>query len=373
MKAVAVFPAERAVRLIDVDEPTLAAPTDVKIRVLDVGICGTDREIAAFGYGTPPPGSACLVLGHECLAEVVEVGPAVTGLAPGDLAVPLVRRPCPHESCVACRAGRQDFCFTGDYRERGIKQIHGYMCEYAVDDERFLARVPAALGGVGVLVEPLSIAEKAMAQVWDIQSRLPWMCASEESASIAHCRTALVLGAGAVGLLGALLFALKGFRTWVYSREPTGGSKANLTQALGAAYISARDTPPEAISERVGEVDLVYEAVGASELAFRVIQELGPNAVFVFTGVPGRKGPVAVEIDLLMRNLVLKNQTLFGTVNADRGAFAAAIADLGEAFRRAPRAIESMVTQRVPLSASLDALAGHGVIRTVLAIGERPR
>ena len=151
MKAVAVVPGKRQLQLIEQEPPRLAAPTQVRLRMLEVGVCGTDREICAFQYGTPPAGSEHLVIGHESLGQVVEVGPAVTRLARGDLVVTMVRRPCPHAECVACRAGRQDFCFTGDFSERGIKNLHGFMTETVVDEERYMHLVPAALGEVAVL------------------------------------------------------------------------------------------------------------------------------------------------------------------------------------------------------------------------------
>jgi len=162
MKAVAVVPGKRQVELIEQEPPRLAAPTQVRLRMLEVGVCGTDREICAFQYGTPPAGSEHLVIGHESLGQVVEVGPAVTRLKQGDLVVTMVRRPCAHAECVACRAGRQDFCFTGDFSERGIKNLHGFMTETVVDEERYMHLVPAALREMAVLVEPLTIAEKAI-------------------------------------------------------------------------------------------------------------------------------------------------------------------------------------------------------------------
>src|SRR5436190_22286895 len=127
MKAIAVFPGRREVKLIEQERPTLRAPTDVKLRMLDVGVCGTDREIASFQYGTPPAGSEHLVIGHESHGEVLEVGAAVSRVHVGDLVVPMVRRPCPHDSCTACRQGRADFCYTGDFTERGIKEQNGFM------------------------------------------------------------------------------------------------------------------------------------------------------------------------------------------------------------------------------------------------------
>src|SRR3954462_12596044 len=133
MRAVGVMPGKRAIGMVSQPAPEIALPDQVKIRTIEVGICGTDREICNFEYGTPPAGSEFLVLGHEALGEVVEVGPGATQFKPGDLVVPSVRRPCPHHSCAPCKSERQDFCFTGDFTERGIKMTHGFLTEYFVD------------------------------------------------------------------------------------------------------------------------------------------------------------------------------------------------------------------------------------------------
>jgi threonine dehydrogenase-like Zn-dependent dehydrogenase len=219
MKAAAVFPGTRAVRLIDLDPPSSMRDCDVMLRTLDVGLCGTDREICTFEYGMPPQECEYLVLGHESLAEVIKVGSAVTRCRPGDLVVPTVRRPCPHAHCPACRADRQDFCFTDDFTERGIKEAHGFLAELVVEDERYLATVPRELRDVGVLVEPLTIAEKALTQIWQVQERLPWSCPVEPDKQPGHCRSALVLGAGPIGLLGAMALIEAGFATFVYSAD----------------------------------------------------------------------------------------------------------------------------------------------------------
>lgn len=166
-------------------------------------------------------------------AQVVEVGGAVTRVEPGDLVVTMVRRPCPHPGCRACSVGRQDFCFTGDFTERGIKGRHGFMTELVVDDERFMHVVPRHLLDVGVLVEPLTIAEKGLIQVWDVQERLPWTAAGTPAGS-GHGQKAVVLGAGPVGLLGAMALLIRGFETWVYSLEPADGPKARWVESVGA-------------------------------------------------------------------------------------------------------------------------------------------
>jgi threonine dehydrogenase-like Zn-dependent dehydrogenase len=369
VKSIAVTPQKKAVQIIQLDEPKVMAPTDVKLRMLEAGVCGTDKEICAFEYGTPPSGSEALVIGHESLGEVIETGPKVTRVKVGDLVVPMVRRPCPHDYCTACRAGRQDFCFTGDFQERGIKEKHGFMAQFVVDDEKYMNRVPREMCDVAVLVEPLTIAEKGLAQVWQVQQRLPWTCSATPGKAAAHCRRAVVLGAGPVGLLGAMALVNYDFETYVYSREPAPNPKSQLLESIGAHYISAEKTSPEMLPQQIGNIDLVYEATGASNLAFEMIKYLGINGIFVFTGVPGRKGPIEVDTDLMMRNLVLKNQIVFGTVNAGRESFENSIRDLETFTRRWPDAVQSLITGRFPMDAYSDLLLGRtGGIKNVIRL-----
>src|SRR5438552_13644421 len=215
MRAVGVIPGQREVRLMEHQTPKIAEPSQVKIRSLEVGICGTDKEICAFVYGSPPHGFDYLVLGHESLGQIVEIGTGVKALKVGDLVVPSVRRPCAHDHCQPCRADLQDFCFTGDFTERGIKMTHGFMTEYFVEEEKYLAPVPGELRDVGVLVEPLTVAEKGLTQMFRIQQRLPWACAATAGNGPGHSRRAVVVGAGAVGILGAMKFVAEGFDTYV--------------------------------------------------------------------------------------------------------------------------------------------------------------
>jgi threonine dehydrogenase-like Zn-dependent dehydrogenase len=368
MKAVAVFPDRREVRVIDHPEPQVTSQSEVKLRILEVGVCGTDKEICAFHYGFAPVGSPHLVIGHEALGEVMEVGTGVTRFRPGDLAVLTVRRPCPHATCSACVAGRQDFCFTGDFTERGIKQRHGFMTEMVVDDEAYLVPVPGSLRDVAVLVEPLTIAEKALIQVWQVQQRLPWSCPVREGKDKGYCHRALVLGAGPIGLLGAMAFSAAGFETVVYSREAENSDKADLVRSFDAKYVSSGVTPVERIESRVGAIDVVYEATGASALSFEVLKILGANSVFVFTGVPGRKDPMPVDTDLIMRRMVLQNQVLLGTVNAGRDAFEAAVRDLGIFTKRWPDAVRRLFTGRYTLETAREPLMSANGIKSVIAV-----
>ena len=369
MKAIAVTPGNRTVGIIDQPEPGISSPTDVKLRMLEAGVCGTDKEISAFEYGTPPRGSDQLVIGHESLGEVIEVGPQVTRVKVGDLVVPMVRRPCPHDYCIACRSDRQDFCFTGDFKERGIKEAHGFMAQFVVDDEKYMNRVPRELRDVAVLVEPLTIAEKGLTQVWQVQQRLPWGCPVVPGKPQAYRHRAVVLGAGPVGLLGALALVNADFETYVYSREPAPNPKSILLESIAAKYISSEKISPEMLPHHVGNIDLVYEATGASSLSFEMMKYLGTNGIFIFTGVPGRKAPIEVDTDLIMRNLVLKNQVVFGTVNAARETFEAAIRDVGIFVKRWPEAVRALITGRFPMNSYRELLLGRSAgIKNVITL-----
>lgn len=362
MKAVGVFPAKRAVGLIAHPPPRIDLPAQVKIRTLEVGVCGTDREICSFAYGTPPKGSDHLVLGHEALGEVIEVGAGAQQFKVGDLVVPSVRRPCAEPTCIPCRADRQDFCSTGDFTERGIKMTHGFMTEFFVEEEKFLTPVPCDLRDVAILVEPLTVAEKALDQVWKVQDRLPWGRSGEG-------KTAVVLGAGPVGILGAMALLVRGFRTLVYSRSAAPNPKSNLVNSIGARYVSSETVPLEKFAAETGPIDLVYEAVGVARISFDLLKILGLNGIFVFTGIPPHKPAIPVEADSLMRDMVLKNQVVIGTVNADAAAFAAAIRDLGIFKQRWPEALRAVISRRYPMEAYEELLLGKNTgIKNVIAV-----
>lgn len=366
MRAIAVFPGAREVKIIEHEEPRITRPTEVKLRIREVGVCGTDKEICRFAYGVPPAGSDYLIIGHESLAEVVEVGPDVTDLKVGDLVVATVRRPCLHRECRPCQSGHQDFCITGDYAERGIKGLHGFMAEYVVDDARYMNVVPQELRDIAVLVEPATIAAKALHQTLKILQRLPWFDPKLLHQPSERTYYALVLGAGAVGLLGALALRNIGFATYVYDRAPAPNARSRLVESFGATYISEQALPD--FAHLIGQVALVYEATGASQLAFRALRVLGPNSIFIFTGVPGLGAASAVDTDTIMRDLVLKNQIIMGTVNAGQEDFARAISAMDMINQRWPTAVRALIAERYPLDAYRDLLLGQpDGIKNVLA------
>jgi threonine dehydrogenase-like Zn-dependent dehydrogenase len=346
------------VRLIDHPEPSISSARELKLRMLEVGVCGTDRELCAFRFGTSPPSCDHFILGHESLAEVVETGDGVTAILPGDLVVATVRKPCDDPNCAPCRSGRQDFCATSNYRERGIQALHGFMTEYVVEEDRYVYPVPVALRNVAVLVEPLTIAEKAFLEFRAIDARLPWR---------KERRTAVVLGAGPVGLLGAMLLRAAGFDTWVYSRSRMPNPKAAIVEAIGARYVSSLEVLPRDFARSAGNIDMVYEAMGAAQTALDVLQCLGANSVFVFTGVPPLDDALTMDIHRLLRHIIVRNQVIVGTVNAGPDAFEAAVRDLSVFNERWPSALAWMITARYPIEAFREAIDGGG-IKNVIAM-----
>jgi threonine dehydrogenase-like Zn-dependent dehydrogenase len=368
MQAIGVFPGRRAVGLIDHPPPAITSPTQIRFRTLEVGVCGTDKEICTFVYGAPPTGFDYLVLGHEGLGEVVDAGSAVTRFKPGDLVVPTVRRPCADPRCRPCRLELQDFCATGEFTERGIKMTHGFMTEFVVEEEKYLHPVPAELHDVAVLVEPLTVAEKGLAQLWKVQQRLPWTGQAVPDKARAQGLRAVVLGAGPVGILGTMTLLAAGFETYVYSRSKPPNPKSNLVESIGVPYLSCDEVSPEKLAERIGNIDVIYEAVGTADIAFRVLKVLGINGAYIFTGIPPPRAGINVEADNIMRNLVLKNQVAIGTVNADADAFAAAIRDLAVFKRRWPEALRALIT-RFRLRDYRDLLLGaKSGIKNVIAV-----
>jgi threonine dehydrogenase-like Zn-dependent dehydrogenase len=329
--AVAVVPGRphsAELRSVPLEEP---GPGQVRVATLAVGVCGTDAEIDAGGYGTAPGGDGYLVLGHESLLRVETVGPGVSGWAAGDLAVGIVRRPCP-QRCPPCAVGRWDLCETGDYRERGIRGLHGFLRPALAVEADFLVRVPAELAPVAVLTEPLSVVEKAVDVAFRLQAaRFDW-----------RPRRAAVLGAGPVGLLAALLLLGRGLDVSVLDRRPAGSLKARLAVAAGARYLDDGEAP----LEKAGPFDLIVEATGYAPLAFRAMRCLGPNGALALTGVTSGRRTLQVDANAVNQETVLENHVIFGSVNASRAHYAMAIEDLGAWVRRWGDLVGRLITGR---------------------------
>ena len=228
--------------------------------------------------------------------------------------------------------------------------------------------VPPDLRDIAVLVEPLTVAEKALTQLWQVQGRLNW--GDGKGAAAGAGKTAVVLGAGPVGILGAMALVVRGFRTLVYSRSADPNPKSDLVNSIGARYVSSDKVPLEDFAKLAGRIDVVYEALGVAKISFDVMKILGLNGAFIFTGIPPEKPAIPVEADSLMRRMVLMNQVLIGTVNADRSAFENAIRDLGEFKRRWPEAIRKVISGRYAMEDYRELLLGKAKgIKNVINIG----
>jgi threonine dehydrogenase-like Zn-dependent dehydrogenase len=367
MRAIAMFPKEKKVRVVERPEPKLEADDQVRLRMLEVGVCGTDHEIARFEYGVPPAGEPYLVMGHESLGQVVEVGKAVSGIKVGDLIVTTVRRPCGKPECRPCKHERPDFCVTGAYTERGIKGRHGFMTEQVVDEAKNMHVVPPRIADIAVLTEPLTIAEKALNELDPVLTRMPWI---DPKRAESRGLNGVVLGAGPVGLLAALALRVRGFTTWVYSRESAKSARAAWVESIGGKYLESGTTPIGQIGKKVGNVDLILEATGSAALSTAALPALGDNGVMILTGVPGGKAEIDIDAQQIMKSLVLENQLIYGTVNAGPPAFAHAIADLAKFEAQWPKEVRALITGRFRPENIGDVLTGKDAIKSVISFGE---
>jgi threonine dehydrogenase-like Zn-dependent dehydrogenase len=335
---------EHSTRVEQVEEPD---GEGVLLRVLEVGVCGTDREISEGLFGDAPEGREVLVMGHESLALVERGG---GGFAEGDLVCATVRRSCGH--CLACGEGAPDSCLTGDYSERGITRLDGFARELVVEDPNQLVRIPRTLGRLGVLAEPTSICARAVRHSLAIGGRQPW-----------RLERALVTGAGAIGLLTTMLLRLAGVDTWTASLEPSNA----IADALGAHYVSTESAGLAGL----GGFDLVVEAAGSAELMAASLGLLRRSGVACLLGIDGRATKVELDGRVLGVDTVLENRVLFGSVNAHREDWEAGVDALDQARERFPGVLDELVGLRVPLDRFEEAFAFHGG-KATLVLDDRP-
>jgi glucose 1-dehydrogenase len=326
VKAIAVHPGKaNSMHLEDVPEPSLDDVDDgrgVLVKVIRVGVDGTDREINEAEYGAAPEGDDYLVTGHESFGEVLEAGPNVpASLRPGTLVVATVRRP---GSSPYDRIGLQDMTTDDVYYERGINLLHGFLTERYVEDATYVVPLPHSLREVGVLLEPLSISEKGLNQAYEIQRRL----------KIWKPERAAVLGAGSIGLLCTLALRLRGVDVTCFSKRKAPYLNSRLVDELGAAYVSADETSLADASTEHGPFDLIFEATGFSPLAFEAAEVLAKNGVLVLASVTGGDRKVEIPSDKINQGFVLGNKVMVGTVNASLDDFDRGVTDLvrAEAF-----------------------------------------
>jgi threonine dehydrogenase-like Zn-dependent dehydrogenase len=339
MKAIAVIPGRPdTVHLREVPKPHLKGAHNgrgVLVKVLCVGVDGTDKEINAAQYGAAPTGDDFLILGHESFGRVEAVGPNVTEFKPGDYVVATVRRP---GSSIYDQIGTNDMTTDDTYYERGINLRHGFLAEYYVDDADFIVKVPQGLKKVGVLLEPTTVVEKGIAQAYEIQRRL----------RVWRPRKAAVMGAGTIGLLATLVLRLRGLEVSTFGRTPKPYLNSDLIEALGAHYQSTRELPILEGAKKFGPFDLIFEATGASPVVFDSMQALGKNGVLVLSSVTGGDRKICeVPADMINLHFVLGNKVMVGTVNANREYFEMGVRDMAQAEAEYPGWLERLLTHPV--------------------------
>lgn len=338
MKAIAVRPGEPgSVHLASLPKPSVGeipGGRGVLVRVLRVGVDGTDKEINAAEYGAAPAGYDFLVLGHESFGRVEAVGPNVTGLAPGDYVTATVRRP---GRSLYDTIGTYDMTTDSMYYERGINLRHGFLTEYYVDDPEYIVKVPQGLKNAGVLLEPASVVEKGLAQAWEIQRRL----------RVWRPRRAAVVGAGTIGLLAAMALRLRGLEVTAVGRTPRRYLNSDLLEEIGARYITSDEKPLVQAAGEYGPFDVIFECTGYSPIVFDAMQALGKNGVLVLTSVTGGDRRIEVPADKINLEFVLGNKVMVGSVNANREYFEAGVKDFAQCESQFPGWLDRLLTHPV--------------------------
>jgi threonine dehydrogenase-like Zn-dependent dehydrogenase len=338
MKAIAVFPGKpNSVHLADLPMPNVNDIADgrgVLVRVLRVGVDGTDKEINAAEYGAAPEGYDFLTIGHEGFGQVESVGKNVTEVKSGDYVVATVRRP---GKSIYDLIGTNDMTTDDTYYERGINLRHGYLTEYYVDDAEFIVKIPQGLKEVGVLLEPMTVVEKGIHQAYEIQRRL----------KVWKPKRAAVMGAGTIGLLATLALRLRGLEVVAFGRTLKPYMNANLIEALGADYVSTTETSVIDYAKQHGQFDLIFECTGNSSVVFDAMQMLGKNGVLVLSSVTGGDKVLEVPADKINLEFVLGNKVMVGTVNANREYFEMGVGDMAQAEAEYPGWLNLLLTHPV--------------------------
>lgn len=350
MLAMGMIKGKAGVHPFEIEKPKIKQNDEVLVRVKEVGVDGTDFNMVRYGLQDISEGSDRIVMGHEMTGIVEEVGSGIKSLVPGDIVVMTVRRGC--GICQPCLHNQSDMCMTGLYTERGLHKRDGFLTEFVVDKEQYTAKVPDGLERLAIFTEPLSISEKAIEQIRAIQSRLPWACPHPEhkfdSQQWGSCKTALVVGAGPLGLLAAALLRLRGVLTYVADIVPEDSLKVHLIGDMGANYIDARKKTPRDLVEICrsvsGNLDIILEAAGAATTAVELINYMSRSSIYVMTGIPREKLPMKLDAAQLVRQIVRYNQVIVGSVNSNRRHFEMAIKDIPDISLRFGNMMNEMIT-----------------------------
>lgn len=349
ISALVVTPGEAGSAFLGSIEEPKPGGGELLIETLEVGVCGTDRTIIAGKYGSAPPGRGALVLGHEVVGRVRTGG---RGFEAGDLVAATVRRPC--GECENCRRGEVDACTTGRFTERGIVGLDGFASELFTEAADNLVSIPRRLSRLGVLAEPMSIAERGWRHTNYVGQRQGW-----------EPRRAIVLGVGAIGLLSVCLLRLAGIDTWAFARRSPDSERAQLVRRTGAEYVSSQDLSLGELADEIDGADAILEAAGSAELALDAISALAPNGVLCLRGISPRPDQITMPAGLLTGEAVVKNKAIIGSTNAAPGDWTQATVDLETIQERWPDLLEEMVGLTVEPEDFAAALAYDGVKATI--------
>ncbi len=333
-----------------------------------VGFCGTDREIVHGQLGRLPPGSDHLVLGHEMVGVVAEVGDRATDLRPGQLVTAMVRSAC--RRCVPCALGRPDYCLSGQYSEFGIAGLDGFAQPAINICSSMVVPVPREVASFAVLTEPLAVVVKALDQASTVLARIPGRLS--DTPRWGEGLHAVVAGAGTIGVLSTYLLSDRGFTVTTLDVQPAGSAAARLVQQADAQYVQVSSEDARSAAQSVGPADVVLEATGDARLAFELLRTLAPGAVMVWIGSSGHDGRAAESFDIgrAQRRAVANHHAVIGTVNASRSDFAEAIKALGALTRRAGFA--GIITSVLPPERFAEAIAPRrDAIKQVVAFDWR--
>ncbi len=346
MKAAAVIPGKKgSFKVVEMEKP-VPGDDEVLVKVLCAGIDGTDVDIYEGKYGTAPPGCDRLVLGHEAIGVVEDVGAEVKCLCPGDIVVPTVRRPCP-ECCYACVDNEADMCLSGDYSERGIKGLDGYMTEYFIEHTDHVVKIPGSASEYGIMLEPLSVAEKAVEDIFKMQERMWW-----------NPKRALVLGAGTLGLLTTLILRDIGLETYTVATRTRESLKARLAEQCGGHYVNSKEEPIDTMPGKYGPFDVVIEATGASSLAMDTRALVSRSGIVCLLGIYSGEREESIDAAGFNNDLVFNNKAVFGSVSSNRRHFERGISRMISIDGKWPGIFQRFYTRRVSLDSVAEGL-GH--------------
>lgn len=338
MKAIAVKPGiPNSVHLVEMPKPDLNQIPEgrgVLVKVLRVGVDGTDKEIDNAEYGAAPNDDGFLVIGHEGFGIVEAVGENVSELKQGDYVVATVRRP---GKSLYDLIGTNDMTTDNIYYERGINLRHGFLSEFYVDDAEYIVKVPRGLKEVGVLLEPMTVVQKGIVQAFEIQRRL----------KVWKPKRAAVMGAGTIGLLATLVFKLRGFATVTFGRTEKPYLNAELIEEIGGEYVSTKAISISEYAEQKGAFDIIFEATGNSAVVFEAMQALAKNGILILSSVTGGNSKIEIPADKINLDFVLGNKVMFGTVNANREYFESGAKDMAQAELEYPCWLKKLLTHPV--------------------------